>query len=86
MTETSTGRTSPSTVLGAILAKCAEEAGGVRPLARLIGVSHLTVYRLMAATHQPGRHVRRALAAYLNVSPAEVAEWALTAEALQVER
>ena len=73
-------------LLGGVLLTCATEAGGIRPLARLVGVSHLTLYRLMAGTHQPGRHVRRALAAYLNVTPEEVAEWAGTVEALQRER
>ena len=56
---------SPGSPLGAILWRSAAEEGGVRNLAREIGLSHDTVYRLIRGTHVPSRHCARAVADYL---------------------
>ena len=55
----------PKTLLGSILRTCATEVGGVRPLARAIGVSHESVYAVIRGTRTPSRLVARAIADYL---------------------
>jgi len=64
-----------TTLLAAILRACAREERGVRALARAVGVSPETLHRVLLG-RMPGRHVRRALAAYLGVAPSQVAAWA----------
>ena len=71
---------SDPTLLAAVLRRCAHEEGGLRALARAIGVSPQTLYELIGG-RLPGKHVLRAVALYLEVSPGEVAMWARQTEA-----
>ena len=66
------------TLLAAILLKCAEEEGGVRALARPIGISHQSVYRLVQGTG-PGKHVLAAVQRHPgDVSLKELRRWCRT--------
>jgi len=64
-----------TTLLAGVLRACAREEGGVRALARAVGLSPQTIHEVVAGC-QPGRHVQRALAIYLGVTPEEIAAWA----------
>ena len=57
------------------LRESAVDEGGLRALARVIGISPQTLYDVLAG-RPPGRHVRRALAAYLEIPAELVTEWA----------
>ena len=61
-------RVRPRSLLAAVLLRCSLEEGGIRPLARRIGLSPQTVYNILGG-QEPGKHVARALADYLAVRP-----------------
>lgn len=65
----------PATVLGAVLRESAIDEGGIRALARTIGISPQTLYDLLGG-HVPSRHVCRTIATYLEITPHQVAAWA----------
>ena len=67
--------TTARSLLGAVLLRCAQEEGGLRALARAIGISPQTLHEVLGG-RVPGTHVRRAIATYLAIAPAQVAEWA----------
>ena len=78
------------THLAAVLRQCVIEDRSVTALARADGISRQAVHDLLAGTRLPGRHVARALAAYLSARPRDddgvradaVRDWAEQAEEL----
>lgn len=61
-------------LLACVLARCAEEEGGNRALARALGISPQTLHELLRDLRRPGRHVARAIADYLVGAPSEEEE------------
>lgn len=64
-----------TTLLGAVLRASAVDEGGLRALARIIGISRQSLHHVLAG-RVPGKHVIGALARYLEVSSDEVTAWA----------
>lgn len=71
--------TGSTTLLAGVLRQCASEEGGIRALCRAIGISPQTLYGLLGG-RSPGRHVTRAIAAYLEMPAGSVAAWATPAK------
>ena len=65
----------PGSLLGAVLVTCSREEGGVRGLARAVGMSPQTCYDLIAGKRQPMLHLSRSIARYLGITPKAVLAW-----------
>lgn len=74
----SSERSNTPNLLAAVLMRCAEEEGGVRALARALGISPQTLHDLIAGRRRPGKHVSSVIAGYLR--GAEPVEGTVTAD------